>query len=59
MKAMCNQNAEFKCVCGQKFDEKYDAIEHVERIHAGEFDKLDLDAVEDAIERLISPSPLD
>ena len=56
---MCNQNAEFKCVCGQKFDEKYDAIEHVERIHAGEFDKLDLDAVEDAIERLISPSPLD
>jgi len=55
---MCNQSVEFKCVCGQKFDEKYDAIEHVEQIHRGEFDVRDLDATEVAIETRISPSPL-
>jgi len=58
MKAMCNRSVEFKCICGQMFDEKYDAIEHIEQLHAGEFDKLDLDAVEDAIEARITPSPL-
>jgi hypothetical protein len=54
---MCDQK-EFRCVCMQEFEDGATAIQHVEQLHAGEFDARNLDEVEDAIEARITPSPL-
>jgi hypothetical protein len=54
---------EFRCSCGYSDrgpweESRYLMIRHVEERHAGSQVKLDLDALEDLIEVLVSPSPL-
>jgi hypothetical protein len=54
---------EFRCACGRTFrgpweEARYEAIGHVELHHASSTIKRDLDALEDTIECLITPSPL-
>ena len=52
---IANENTKYTCVCGCAFTHKEDAIRHVEEVHCSEFNIRDLDATEDAIERMISP----
>jgi hypothetical protein len=55
--ATCDSQ-EFCCICGRKFEEREDAVRHVEQLHCSEFDATNLDEVESAIESRITPSPL-
>jgi hypothetical protein len=53
----------FRCVCGRTFrgpweEARYESIGHVETHHASATIKRDLDVLEDVIEALIIPSPL-
>ena len=58
-----NGTFEFRCSCGRiergPWEEaRWLSVRHVEERHAGSQVKLDLDALEDLIEVLVSPSPL-
>jgi hypothetical protein len=48
----------FVCVCGRQFYSDTNAIDHVEKHHASSEIRWDIDALEDTIEALITPSPL-
>jgi len=53
----------FECACGRRFNGPWDesrgeAIAHIERHHASETIKRDLDRLEATVEALIFPSPL-
>lgn len=53
----------FRCTCGRVFigpweEARWEAVAHIERHHASETIRQDLDALENTIEALITPSPL-
>lgn len=54
---------QFRCACGRRFfgpweESRYEAIGHVELRHADKALKRNLDALEDVIEALVVPNPL-
>lgn len=53
----------FRCACGRWFtgpweEARYEAIGHIEKKHASPELRQDMDALEDTIEALITPTPL-
>lgn len=48
----------FVCACGEQFTSAEEAIDHVERDHASERIRLDIDKLEDTIQGMVTPNPL-
>ena len=49
----------YKCRCGRLSDDREEIIRHVEEIHGAEFNIRSLYVLEDALRRVVTPSPID